>query len=90
MMSYTDVERALASELYAWMGEDELGSGEFGIKQALVPAGMIPLVATQRKKLDQPYLNEALALQSKQSDKRIYLVRFTAINIVKIAGEGNG
>ena len=25
--------------LHAWVGEDELGSGEFGIKQGIVPAG---------------------------------------------------
>lgn len=84
-----DVERALTSQLYAWMGEDELGSGQFGIKQGLVPAGMIPLVATQRKKVDQRYIEQALALQSQQSDKRIYLVHFAALDIVKFAGEGD-
>lgn len=30
--------------LYAWVGEDELGSGEVGLKQALVPAGFIALI----------------------------------------------
>ena len=31
--------------ILAWVGEDELGSGVIGIKQAHVPAGFIPLAA---------------------------------------------
>ena len=38
-------ERIETMVLYAWVGEDELGSGEMGIKQAIVPAGNVPLVA---------------------------------------------
>ena len=39
-------------ELYAWVGEDEFGSGEIGLKQGLVPAGMIPLVADTLESVD--------------------------------------
>jgi len=31
--------------IYAWIGEDEGGSGIVGIKQGVTPAGKIPLVA---------------------------------------------
>ena len=31
--------------IYAWVGEDEYGSGRVGLKQGVVPAGIIPLVA---------------------------------------------
>lgn len=31
--------------IYAWVGEDEYGSGKVGIKQGMVPAGIIPLAA---------------------------------------------
>jgi hypothetical protein len=79
----------LAIELYAWVGEDELGSGEMGLKQGLVPAGMIPLVATKREKVDQSYIEKPLALQSQRWEKPIYLVRFTAVEIVKRAGKAD-
>lgn len=39
-------------ELFAWIGEDEHGSGEVGIKQAYVPAGFIPLVSKDLHKID--------------------------------------
>ena len=31
--------------MYAWVGEDELGSGKVGLKIGKTPAGMIPLAA---------------------------------------------
>ena len=41
-------------EIFAWIGEDELGSGRVGIKQGNVPAGCIPLAAMDydREKLE--------------------------------------
>jgi len=36
--------------LYAWLGEDEIGSGEVGIKAAMCPAGCVPLVAIKSRK----------------------------------------
>ncbi len=39
-------------ECYAWIGEDEYGSGEVGIKGGLTKAGYIPLVSIHRRKLE--------------------------------------
>jgi hypothetical protein len=87
-MNANDSEEAkiLGVELYAYTGEDELGSGVIGLKQGLVPAGMVPLVVIDRHKdrLDTQYLIDVLRRQSKQFGKRIYLVRFSAIEIVKV------
>jgi len=69
-----------ALELYAWVGEDEHGSGEIGIKQGHVPAGMIPLVAIDRSKVEK--LKPMLQRQTDGYGKRIYLVRFRYAEIV--------
>jgi hypothetical protein len=63
--------------LYAWVGEDELGSGEVGLKQAMVPAGCIPIVATKRAKVDQSLIVRQLQRQSNNWGKTIRLCRFT-------------
>lgn len=70
-------------ELFAWVGEDEFGSGEVGLKQALVPAGMVPLVATTLEKINRPYLQEAMMLQSAKYGKPIRLVRFEMAEVVQ-------
>lgn len=64
-------------ELYAWVGEDEYGSGVIGIKQGRVATGMIPIVATARSKVDQDYLREQFQKQANEYGKTIRLVRFT-------------
>jgi len=38
-------------ELFAWLGRDEFGSGEIGLKQGVVPAGLIPIVSVKRDKV---------------------------------------
>lgn len=63
-------------ELFGWIGEDEKGSGEIGLKQALTPAGMIPLCATTQAKMDQGYIVDALKAQASTYGKTIRLVRF--------------
>lgn len=63
-------------ELYAWVGEDELGSGEVGLKQGLCPAGLIPLVAVRQDKMQQEYLVHQMAMQAKTYGKKIKLCRF--------------
>lgn len=73
-------ERLRDLELYAWVGEDEHGSGEIGIKQGLVPAGMIPLVAIRRDKVAK--LKPMLEKQAAEYGKRIYLIRFMSAEIV--------
>ena len=48
----TDSVKVEDIELYAWLGEDELGSGEIGLKQAICPAGTIPMVSIEPSKLE--------------------------------------
>ncbi len=73
-------------ELYAWMGEDEFGSGKIGIKQGLVPAGFIPLVGIDREKMLKlyPQMNE----QARQYGKKISLYRFVFANTEVSTTEG--
>jgi len=68
--------------LYAWVGEDELGSGEVGIKQGICPAGMIPLVACREGKMDQEYLVRQMQQQSNRFGKTIRLCKFTFQEVV--------
>jgi hypothetical protein len=62
--------------IYAWVGEDEHGSGKVGIKQGLVPAGMIPLVAMSYHLDRLAKLKPAMELQAKTSGKKIRLIKF--------------
>jgi hypothetical protein len=71
-------------ELYAWVGEDELGSGKIGLKQAIVPAGAIAMVAIAQDKIDQPYIREQLQQIADKYKKSRYLVRFEFAEIVSI------
>jgi hypothetical protein len=80
-------ERLQGVELFAWVGEDELGSGQIGIKQGLVPAGMIPIVATSPK-VGRPEIAAQMDAQARLSGKRIYLVRFTAVEVVMETATG--
>ena len=61
-------------ELFAWIGEDELGSGEVGIKTGLVPAGFVPLVAKDREKMEP--LVQQLQRQANRYGKTIRLCRY--------------
>lgn len=67
-------------KLYAWVGEDEFGSGVVGLKRAIVPAGDIPLVATKREKIDQPYIRSQLQAQARKYGKPIRLAEFEMTN----------
>lgn len=78
----SDLERLKDVELFAWMGEDEHGSGEIGIKQGLVPAGYIPLVSIHRGKLTAGYIHRGLAVQAATYGKTIRLVRFKMVDVV--------
>lgn len=73
-------------ELFAWMGEDELGSGEIGIKQGFVPAGMIPLVSIKKEKINTSNIRNGLAVQSCIYGKKIKLCRFKFIEVVESVG----
>jgi hypothetical protein len=65
--------------LYAWLGEDEFGSGVVGLKQALVPAGMIPLVAVDNSKIDLEYIRQAMQSQANAYGKTIRFCKFTFV-----------
>ena len=67
-------------ELFAWLGEDELGSGEIGLKQADVPAGRIALVSIKPEKAFK--YRDQMEIQAKTYGKRIRLVRFAAAEII--------
>ncbi len=64
-------------QLYAWVGEDELGSGEVGLKQGIVPAGCIALVACKLGKMTSADLVNQLQAQAQKYGKTIRLCRFT-------------
>lgn len=66
-------------ELYAWVGEDEFGSGEIGIKQALVPAGCIPLVAIKKDSMDSAYIIQQLQKQAGMYNKNIRLIKLSFV-----------
>lgn len=63
-------------KLYAWIGEDEFGSGVVGLKQAVVPAGIVPLVAIDRTKIDRPEIRRQLQNQANVYGKPIRLAEF--------------
>jgi len=67
--------------LYAYVGRDELGSGEVGLKQGKVPAGYIPLVVIEsdREKIERPFLRAQLQAQADRYRQTIRLVRFVAV-----------
>lgn len=70
------------AELYAWVGEDEFGSGEVGLKQFEVRSGstesLVPLVviAGHKLKITQPRLIRLLQSQADEYRKVIRLVRY--------------
>jgi hypothetical protein len=63
-------------ELYAWVGEDELGGGEIGLKQGLVPAGCIPLVAIRRDRMEHERIVAQLRHQALRYQVAIRLCKF--------------
>ena len=67
-------------ELVAWVGEDELGSGQIGIKQGLTAAGMIPLAAVGQDDHKMEALAEQLQLQANAYGKTIRLCRFSFVS----------
>jgi len=67
--------------IYAWVGEDEHGSGKVGIKQGRVPAGMIPLVAMSYHLDRLAKLKPAMEAQATVCGKRIRLIKFVAVEI---------
>jgi hypothetical protein len=77
--------------ILAWVGEDEHGSGVIGIKQARVPAGLIPLAAMDydAQKLQRAELILQLEAQAATFGKKIRLVRFRFEAVVDETEHGN-
>lgn len=70
-------------DLFAWVGEDEYGSGEIGLKRARVPSGDdVPMVATRRDKVDRPPVTGQLQRQVNQYGQPIRLVRYVAVEVL--------
>jgi len=62
--------------IYAWIGEDELGSGVVGLKQGLVPSGYIPLAAMGHHLDRLAKVGPQMEMQARQYGKKIYLCKF--------------
>lgn len=75
-------------ELYAWIGQDEFGSGVFGLKQGQVPAGLIPMVVIgkDKEKLDKYWFQAER--QAKHHGQRIYLVKLAFVEVVQETQHG--
>lgn len=69
-------------DLFAWIGEDEHGSGRVGIKIGLVPAGRIPLAAMEFDRHKLEALRAQLQRQADAHGKTIRLARFTFVEDV--------
>jgi len=76
----SDDPRIEQLELVAWVGEDELGSGQIGIKQGLTAAGMIPLAAVGRDDHKLEEIAEQLQNQANAYGKTIRLCRFKFVS----------
>lgn len=72
-------QNALA--IYAWVGEDENGSGKVGIKQGSVPAGIIPLAAMSYHLDRLAKLLPAMEAQAERYGKKIRLCKFVMTEI---------
>jgi hypothetical protein len=68
--------------MYAWVGEDECGSGVVGLKQCLVPAGMVPLAAMEHHLDRLTGLQRQMELQASMYGKKIRLYRFEATEFI--------
>lgn len=78
-------------ELFAWLGEDERGSGQVGLKQGVTNAGVIPLVAVDGFKMDREWIKEQLQHQVNVYGKTIRLCRFVFVEELEtIVSQTNG
>ena len=63
-------------KIYAWVGEDEMGSGQLGLKQAMVPAGLIPIVGMDHHFDKIRRLYPPMEEMAAKYGKKIYLCEF--------------
>ena len=78
------LERLKTHALYAWVGEDERGSGRIGLKQTMMAAGFIPLVTMDydRFKIEREQVRRVMEMQSGLYGKKIRLVKFVFAEVV--------
>ncbi|HEY1964778.1 MAG TPA: hypothetical protein VGG59_07600 [Acidobacteriaceae bacterium] len=74
--------------IYAWIGEDELGSGRIGIKQGQVPAGYIPLAAMDYDFHKLVRLKPQMEAQAAQYGKKIRLCKFVMTEVAAATEAG--
>lgn len=67
--------------IYAWVGEDEGGSGRVGIKQGWCPAGFIPLACMGHDLAKLARMKPQMEEQAKKSGMKIRLCRFDLADI---------
>ena len=85
----TKLQKVRSLELVAWVGEDELGSGQVGLKHGLCAAGDdVPFVAIMDHMPKLTKLKPQLEAQARRYGKKIYLVRFLAYQIVDATEAG--
>lgn len=75
--------------IYAWVGQDEMGSGVVGLKQARTPAGMIPLAAMAHHLDRLAKLLPAMEEQAKKYGRKIRLCRFEMVAVAAETQSGN-
>jgi hypothetical protein len=78
----SDVIQPVKLTLYAWVGEDERGGGKIGLKQGMVPAGFIPLVAMDYDLEKLERLAPQMEAMSQQFGKKIRLCKFVMEMVV--------
>jgi hypothetical protein len=79
---HSDIE---GLELIAYVGRDESRQTEdVGLKQALAPAGLIPMVAVaaHRDRLERENIRAQFQAQANTFGRTIRLVRFVAVEVI--------
>jgi hypothetical protein len=77
-----DLAEPVKLTLYAWVGADERGGGQIGLKQGMVPAGYIPLVAMDYDLEKLERLAPQMEAMSQQFGKKIRLCKFVMEMVV--------
>ena len=67
--------------IYAWVGEDELGSGRVGLKQGRTPAGFVPLAAMDYHLDRLAKLMPMMEEQAAKYGKKIRLCKFVMTEV---------
>lgn len=79
----TAQDAALAGfEAFAWIGEDELGSGVVGLKMMRVPSGVTALVSIKKDQMAESRFTESLQAQATEYGKTIHLVRLAYVETI--------